>query len=243
MNSWKLDLFWTAFPLALLLPGSLLAVERAKIRALSRLTLRFSTGAIFSVITVGLIPGLVGEHDLFLVIVGFAAGIMLMLLIEQGAAHHDDLRRSDSPRLNAARSAIGITGIGLAIAGVALSLTWLNGRKTAVLLALALGFRFLWVGITHKARMASTITGRRIAGRTFVVLALCFNWGAGIGAFVLRQAPVKMVEFLLAAFVAATLFQVMADMMEEPQDERPQPFYTAAFFVGFLVFLIIRINI
>ena len=63
--------------------------------------------------------------------------------------------------------------------------------------------------------------------------------GAGIGTTVLRGATGNMLEIVLSFGLAALLFLVTEELLTEAHEETETPLLTLAFFVGFLLFLIL----
>ena len=70
-------------------------------------------------------------------------------------------------------------------------------------------------------------------------LALALLLGAGVGTTVLSGATGNLLEIVLSFGLAALLFLVTEELLTEAHEEEESPWLTSAFFVGFLLFLIL----
>jgi ZIP family zinc transporter len=73
-----------------------------------------------------------------------------------------------------------------------------------------------------------------VAGTSLMLLV-----GAGIGTTVLRGASGNLLEIVLSFGLAALLFLVTEELLTEAHEETETPLLTLAFFVGFLLFLLL----
>lgn len=73
-----------------------------------------------------------------------------------------------------------------------------------------------------------------VAGLSLLLLA-----GAGIGTTVLRGATGHVLEIVLSFGLAALLFLVTEELLTAAHEEEETPLLTLAFFVGFLLFLLL----
>lgn len=71
------------------------------------------------------------------------------------------------------------------------------------------------------------------------VTSLMLLAGAGIGTTVLHGATGNLLEIVLSFGLAALLFLVTEELLIEAHEEIETPLLTLAFFVGFLLFLLL----
>ena len=84
--------------------------------------------------------------------------------------------------------------------------------------------------------------GGHSKGRAVAIVAgtsLMLLLGAGIGNTVLRGATGNLLEIVLSFGLAALLFLVTEELLTEAHEETETPLLTLAFFVGFLLFLLL----
>ena len=82
----------------------------------------------------------------------------------------------------------------------------------------------------------------RGAGKSILIvaaLALLFLAGAAVGATLLQGLSGHALEIVLSFGLAALLFLVTEELLVEAHEAAETPALTAAFFVGFLLFLIL----
>jgi len=119
-------------------------------------------------------------------------------------------------------------GIDIFIDGLLLGIGFAAGAKEGTLLAIALTIELRQDG--HGKGRAVAI----VAGTSLMLLI-----GAGIGTTVLRGATGNVLEIVLSFGLAALLFLVTEELFTEAHEEPETPLMTLAFFVGFLLFLLL----
>ena len=83
-----------------------------------------------------------------------------------------------------------------------------------------------------RARNLATVSG----------LALLFLVGGGAGATLLSSLSDEWLELVLSFGLAALLFLVTEELLTEAHEEAESPLLTAAFFGGFLIFLLLGMS-
>ncbi|MDJ0366491.1 transporter [Hymenobacter sp. H14-R3] len=243
---WPTMLGFALLPAAVMIAGAALAVWRAPGPRLRSAILHFAAGVIFSVVAVELLPDIVQHHAPYEVALGFGLGVAVMLGLryftqrlekqEAAAPVPSSFRTSAAPLPWGLLVAIGID---IFIDGLLLGIGFAAGAKEGTLLAIALTLELLSLGLATAVELRQGGHGR---GRAVAIVAgtsLMLLMGAGIGTTLLRGASGNLLEIVLSFGLAALLFLVTEELLTEAHEETETPLLTLAFFVGFLLFLLL----
>ena len=245
--SWTTLLGFSLLPAIVMIAGAGLAVWRAPGPQLRSAILHFAAGVIFSVVAVELLPDIVQHHAPYEVALGFSLGVAAMLglrtltqrLEKQAAAAPAS---SVEPATATAPLPWGLLvaiGIDILIDGLLLGIGFAAGAKEGTLLAIALTIELLSLGLATAVELRDGGHGK---GRSVAIVAgtsLMLLLGAGIGTTVLRGVTSNVLEIVLSFGLAALLFLVTEELLTEAHEEAETPLLTLAFFVGFLLFLLL----
>jgi ZIP family zinc transporter len=173
------------------------------------------------------------------VIIGFALGLVLMLGLRWLA---DTIER----RKAAAQWPTGlimVTGMDLLIDGTVLGIAFATGEKAGVLLAAALTLEVLFLSLSVTAAVA-TAGGRR-AAKLLVApgLALLLCVSAVASRLLLGGLSAFSFAVLLGIGIVALMYLVVEELLVEAHEVDETPWAIAAFFVGFLMFLVIEMMV
>lgn len=198
--------------------------------------LHFAAGVVFSVVAVELLPDLTRTHAIWETVLGFSLGTGVMLVIRsvvRKAAHPDEQGNVPSAGMLVA------TGVDILIDGLMIGIGFVAGAKEGVLLTIALTAEALSLGFAT----AASLRNRKVAPRKTVLLtsllASGFVIGALAGAVPLRGISDHGLAIVLAFGCAALLFLVTEELLTEAHETEESPLLTAAFFAGFLLFLVL----
>ena len=251
---WSTMLGFSLLPAVVMIAGAALAVWRAPGPKLRSAILHFAAGVIFSVVAVELLPDIVQHHAPYEVALGFGLGVATMLGLryftqrlekkeEPGEAGNEPAAGASATALPGAASLpwglLVAIGIDILIDGLLLGIGFAAGAKEGTLLAIALTIELLSLGLATAIELRQDGHGK---GRAVAIVAgtsLMLLVGAGIGTTVLRGATGNMLEIVLSFGLAALLFLVTEELLTEAHEETETPLLTLAFFVGFLLFLLL----
>jgi len=134
-----------------------------------------------------------------------------------------------------------LTGVGIDILidGLLLGIGFAAGAKEGLLLAVALTIEVLSLGLATAIELRQQGQGKARAVGIVAALSGLLVVGAGIGITVLQGASDNVMELVLAFGLAALLFLVTEELLTEAHDGPESPWLTSAFFVGFLLFLLL----
>ncbi len=249
--AWSTILLYSLLPAAVMIVGAVVAVLRPPGPALRSAILHFAAGVVFSVVAVELLPDIVRQHAPIEVGIGFGLGVAVMLGLRQ-LTRRLEKKEPDSaselatePVVTAEAAGalpwgllVGVS-IDIFIDGLLLGIGFAAGAKEGTLLAIALTIELLSLGLATAVELRQDGFGKVRAVGIVAGLALSLLLGAGVGTTVLSGATGNLLEIVLSFGLAALLFLVTEELLVEAHEEAESPWLTSAFFVGFLLFLIL----
>lgn len=197
-----------------------------------------AAGVVFAAVALELLPDLMQRREIWPTVIGFAAGVTLLLGLRAFEA-----RSSRDSNAKLSRSYIVAIALDLLIDGLVLSIGFTAGKNQGVLLTVALSLELLSLSMALTsdalaAKWASFKTMLLVTGVS-AVLPL----GAIAGSLVLRRIPVTAFTGVLAFGAAALLYLVTEELLVEAHEQPDTPFAAATFFAGFLAILVLDIVI
>ena len=233
----KIVLF-SLIPVFTMITGGIVAVYKKPDGNIRSLILHFAAGVVFSVVAVELLPDIVREHKPMQVIVGFALGLITMLLIKRFAASKGtDKEISVINKLPV--SLLVAIGVDIFIDGLLLGIGFSAGSKEGMLLAIALSVELLSLGIATATEVGANKLSKQKSIVIITLLAMVFFTSAVLGATLLHNLSDSAMEVVLSFGLSALLFLVTEELLTEAHEEKETVWHTSAFFVGFLLFLIL----
>ena len=200
----------------------------------------FAAGVVFSVIAVELLPDVTRVHDLLEIGLSFAAGLVLMLLIERLTQRHGgNLEVEGAGEAPADLGQLLAIGVDVTIDGLLVGIAFAAGEKAGILLTAALAMELLSLGLAMAASLGAAGAGRL---RTIVIptaTAGLLVVGAVVGDTLLRHASTHTLAGVLAFGSAALLYLVTEELLVEAHETKDTTFATTMFFAGFLLFLLL----
>ena len=233
----KIILF-ALIPFAMMIIGGIVAVIKKPSGNMRSLILHFAAGVVFSVLAVELLPDVMREHAPFQIIAGFVGGFILMIVIrkitEGKESNAEDKKEEKLPFTLLIPVAVDIF-----IDGLLLGIGFFAGTKEGILLAIALSFELLSLGIAVSIELQYRHIAKAKSIITVISVALVFFASAYLGATLLHNLPHAALEVLLSFGIAALLFLVTEELLTEAHEEEETVWHTSAFFAGFLLFLLL----
>jgi ZIP family zinc transporter len=101
----------------------------------------------------------------------------------------------------------------------------------------------LSLGLAVGTSLINQTTTKRKLVAILIVLGFVFLAGTVVGFFILHNTGENILELVLSFGSAALLFLVTEELLVEAHRQKDSPFYTGAFFAGFLLFMILGIII
>lgn len=249
--SWLTMTSLSLLPPVVMVVGALLAVWRPPGPSLRSAILHFAAGVVFSVAAVEILPLIVHEHSPVVVTLGFALGVALMLALRQLTRYLErraHLQATPAPGTVASTATAShqlpwglliAIGVDIFLDGLLLGIGFAAGAKEGTLLAVALAFELFSLGLATAVELQQeAFTKVRTVG-IVALLAGSLVVGAALGLTLLSHATGGLLVFVLSFGLAALLFLVTEELLAEAHSEDESAWLTAAFFVGFLLFLLL----
>lgn len=247
-------LAFALLPVLTAVVGAAIAAFRVPPARVQSVIQHFAAGVVFAVVSVELLPDITRLHTLPSTIVGFTAGVALMLGLQwftrrlegPAATGHgpSDTERAGAVHGAASRlpTALLVTvAIDVLLDGVLLGVAFAAGAREGTLLAIALAAELLSLGLAVSAELRDAGVAR---GRTVVVasgLALLILVGALGGATALRDIGEHTMAGVLSFGCAALLYLVTEELLVEAHEVPETPLSTATFFAGFLLLFMLQL--
>jgi len=184
MMSNGLTLFlYALLPTLLIIIGSIFTLFKKPSAKLSSTVQHFAAGIVIAVVAVELIPMITKTSNQWLVVVGFAAGVITMLAVDSFA------HRAEKKALGQKFPFAMILAIGtdLFIDGILIGVTFLASQRSGLVVASAMALETLFLGLSISVQMFKNNIRLSTQFITIISLALIIPAGALIGYFVLSE--------------------------------------------------------
>ncbi|MDU6372735.1 MAG: tetratricopeptide repeat protein [Bradyrhizobium sp.] len=187
----------------------------------------FAAGVVFAAAAGELLPDIKHRQSVWAVVLGGAAGILLMLLIKRLGEK--------------AKGTLGLVimvAVDIFIDGLVLGIGFAAGAKQGFLLTVALTIEVLFLGLSLTGELSEAIRQPMKVLAVVSGLAVLLPIGAAVGI------PVShLPNFWVAAFFSfgliALLYLVTEELLVEAHSAPEKPWVTSLFFVGFLLILLL----
>lgn len=228
---------YTVFPIVATIAGAGVALVRPPDPMLRSCIQHFAAGVVFSVVSVELLPDVIKKHAPFFVVLGFVLGVTSMLLIRSLTGK---LKSRAQPGERALPVALILAvSVDVLLDGFLIGIGFAAGAKEGVLLTAALTLELLSLGLAMAIQLTDAGLAHRKTMTTVSAIALLILIGTAIGTLVLSRCPDVILETVLSFGLVALLFLVTEELLTEAHEQPETPITTTAFFVGFLLFLIL----
>lgn len=199
--------------------------------------LHFAAGVVFSVAAVELLPDIVKRHVPWHVALGFSLGVAIMFVIRTFAEKAEgDI--GGGTRAVPWGMVVGI-GVDVFVDGLLLGIVFAAGPKAGLLLALALAFELVSLGLAMGSQFAAIRLKARTSAGLLVGTALTFFVGAAASVAFTSSLSADALDIFLAFGLAALMYLVTEELLVEAHEEGEGRWQSVAFFGGFLAFLIL----
>ena len=195
----------------------------------------FAAGVVFAALAGEVLPDLRREGHLGAVLLGFTAGVGLLLAL---GAYADRQEAATGERFQTDGALpIGLlsaVAIDLLIDGLLVGLGATLGSKQGLIITIALTIEILFLAVSVSIGLLDSQVPRGRAGLVSGSLGLFCAVGAVVGAAVLGSASTTVLAGVLAFGAAALLYLVVEELLVEAHEAKETPVLAAMFFVGFI---------
>lgn len=230
-------LLFALIPVITMIAGGIVATLRKPNGNVRSLILHFAAGVVFSVVAVELLPDIVKTHAPLQLILGFTLGFVAMVGIRKFTEAKEVKTESDLKN-SIPYSLIIAIAVDVFIDGLLLGIGFIAGNTEGVLLAIALSVELLSLGMATAIELGEKKITKQKSIALITGIAIVFFVSAILGATLLHNLSHKALEVVLSFGLSALLFLVTEELLIEAHEEKETVWHTAAFFGGFLLFLI-----
>lgn len=232
-NSLKTILTYVLVPVVVTIIGGIIAAYRSPGER-TRITVQhFAAGVVFAAVGLELLPELVTNIELLPLIIGFSAGVALMLAV-----------RKFSENLEGKGGSSGLviaSAVDVFIDGLLIGVSFEIGLEAGIIITIALTIELLFLALSVASSLAKEGKSKTKTIITTIVLSLLVLIGATLGGTLLQGIHSSALEGIIAFAVAALLYLVTEELLVEAhKGEEDSSFSTTMFFVGFLIILILE---
>lgn len=232
-------LLYTCIPLITFILGGFVAAFWKPNKAFRSVILHFASGVIFSVVAVEILPDIVERHQPVYVVIGFVLGTITMLLVKHFSESDSAKKETTTIIPKVPLAFIVAIGVDVFIDGLILGIGFATGQKAGMLLAFAIALEMFSMGMATEIEMLDEGISRKKSLTHIVLLSSLFIVSAVLGGTLLQSLEGYWMEMVLSFGLSALLYLVTEELLVEAHSEEDKPIYTATFFLGFLVFLIL----
>lgn len=237
----------TAIPVVATILGGVVASLKTPSERTRSFVQHFAAGVVMAAVAGELLPEITKGHQPLGVVIGFALGVAVMLLIRQFAEHFEN-RETDPEGAAPDRSApgmnlalIGVVGIDVLIDGLLIGVGFAAGERVGTLQVIALTLELLFLGVSVVSSLRQRGVTRQQSVQVVVGLSVLVILGALLGGSLLQGLTGLALEIVLSFGAAALMFLVVEELLTEAHSVKETPLNTASFFMGFVALYLLEI--
>lgn len=191
----------------------------------------FAAGVVLAAVTGELLSDVVERQQVLAAVVGFVAGLGLMLVIKL-VSHN--LRGGGSMSL------VLTAGVDTLVDGFVIGLGFVVGGGTGVLLAFALAIELLFLGLSASSSVGASGGSPRTMFAVAAGLGVLVMAGSALGVILLGGAAGYVVTAVLAFGSVALLYLVTEELLVGVRNVPETPVHTLVLFAGFILIFAIE---
>ena len=225
-------LMYVSIPVVLTIIGGVIAAYRSPGER-TRITVQhFAAGVVFAAVGLELLPELVNNLKILPLLIGFSAGVALMLGVRKFSEKLEGKGGSSSLVIASA--------VDMFIDGLLIGVSFEVGLEAGIVITVALTIELLFLALSFASSLSKEGKSKSRIIITTIILSLLVLIGAIIGGTMLQGIHDSALEGIIAFAVAALLYLVTEELLVEAhRGEEDSSFSTTMFFVGFLIVLIL----
>ena len=224
-----------AFPVAATIVGAAAAGVKRPGPQLTSGVQHLAAGVVFAAVAGEVLPDLRDQHRLAPLVIGFVAGVLVLLGIDAYARRAEAAKTQGMPVALLATIAIDMLIDGLLV-GIGAAL----GEGQGTILTIALTLEVLFLGLSLAITLGERGVAPLKATLTTAIVSLAIAVGAIGGAATLANASHSVLAAVLAFGAAALLYLVTEELLVEAHEGAETAVLTATFFAGFLAIFVLE---
>lgn len=231
-------IYYSLIPFFTFSLGGLLATLRKPSETWHAVIQHFAAGVVFAVVAVDLLPDIVKSQDVDDVLIGFSAGVVVMLLIRHLAERAEAVENSPD-HANLPYAILGAVAIDVLVDGFLIGVLCATNEQAGEFLTIALGLEMFSLGLALSTSLRQSSIGSLFRLGIVVFLASMVVASAFMSYHLIHVIPSGGIPVLLSFGLAALLYLVTEELLHEAHQLPDNALITATFFIGFLMFLVL----
>jgi ZIP family zinc transporter len=234
-TTWSTVILYICIPAVLMFLGGLFSFLKTPSEKTSSIVQHFSAGVVIAAVAIELIPYIIQHEIRWVTAVGFAIGVLVMLLTDEFAEHLSEKQNAIG---HLPISLIIVVAIDIFIDGILVGVSFIASAHSGIVIALALALETLFLGMSVTIKMTENRVHRAFGLLILLGLALIIILGAVLGYGIVSGLSTNVHRAIIAFGIAALLYLVAEELLIEAHKVPETKTATIAFFIGFLVVLL-----
>ena len=176
---------FVAVPVVTAVGGSVIAARHAAGPRLRSVVQHVAAGLVFAAASLELLPDLVREHSQVGTVIGFVAGVAVMLLLGRMSAHYESIGGQ-----GAAIGVVALIAVDVLLDGVLMGVAFSEQARQGQILTIALTFELAFLGLSVATAMQIAGASKRKVVAVTAAIAATLPAGALLGIGPLAALPV-----------------------------------------------------
>jgi zinc transporter, ZIP family len=220
------------FAIAAGIAGGIVAISKPPRDLYRSMIQHLAAGLLSAIIAVDLLPEILNEGEPVPILIGFAIGSVLMIIMK-GTSNRLEDRREDGYPIGL----VGVAGIDTAIDGMIIGFGFATRDELGFLLTVALAIELfvLTLSVASELQKEDISSKRTIITTTIISSMLAI--GAASGVLIAGNMAETTIAAILSFAAAALLYLVTEELLIKGNDAASRARTTAAFFFGFLALM------
>ena len=229
---------YALIPFATFTCGGMVAALRHPSETLRSVVQHFTSGVVFAVVAVDILPDISKSHQAMQVSIGFCAGVIVMLLLRAYAEKVEE-QQQQTQQMGLPFALLGAVAIDTVVDGFLIGVSFAAGEQTGQFLTIALGLEMFSLGLALSTSLVHAGVKWHKNFLIIVLLATVVVISSVSSHAIIHAMPTLSIPLLLAFGLAALLYLVTEELLHEAHQLPDNAYITATFFMGFLLFLIL----
>jgi ZIP family zinc transporter len=231
---------YALIPFVTFILGGIVAKIRQPSNTWRSVIQHFTSGVVFAVVAVDLLPGISKSHEPYEVAIGFSCGVILMLLIRAYAEKVEaNQHQQEQEQVGIPIAMLGAVGVDVIVDGFLIGVSFAANEQAGQFLTIALGLEMFSLGLALSVSLSLTKLRQMTSILIIMLLAAIVVISAVLSHLLIQFIPSSSIPLLLAFGLASLLYLVTEELLHEAHQLPDNAYITATFFIGFLLFLIL----
>lgn len=206
-------------------------------RSITSMLQHLVSGIVLGAVAIELLPNILVSSSKWTIAIGFLLGILLILFVHLLS---EKLLKQDQSKKIPLGLLVAIA-VDFFIDGFLISIAYLSGRSSGLLIAFALSLCAFLLVATLGTRLKKQNTPLPQSIVWSVIVSAAFPLGSYVGVEMIQYFVESISIEILSFGVAALLYLSCEELLKEAHEIKDTPWHQLSFFLGFLLIILFRI--